>query len=180
LEENLSEGEIEEFGIGKTLKVVKTSPVEIKLVSKSKLQFENRKGMGLYADELGEHKAKRFNTEDLGRKNQKKSRYQPYTLNTKTVIRNNSLADRLSGLRPDVDREPRRVDMLRIERVVETERDNRKLIDRNRKHSNFSRQRFYDDDEDSGSPPARSDLKSTVHSVVNNSDDLRNRLNLFK
>jgi len=175
--ENLSDGEIEEFGTGKTIKVVKTSPAEIKLVTKSKLEFESRKGMGLYADELPEQKPRRLYSDDLSRPGDvKKNRYQPYSLKTKP----SNLVDRLSGLRPEEEGRSGRSSRAKQGRLVERERNFHKPAENSKKHSSFSRQKYHDDDDDSRSPPPRSGLKSTVKSVVYAGDDLRNKLNRFK
>jgi len=157
--------------------MVKTSPAEIKLVTKSKLEFESRKGMGLYADELPEQKPMRLYSDDLSRQGAvKKNRYQPYSLKTST--KPSSLVDRLSGLRPGQEGRSGRSSRPKQERFVERERDQHKPAERYKKHSSFSR--HHDDDDDSRSPPPRSGLKSTVKSVVYAGDDLRNKLNRFK
>lgn len=49
-ENHLSDGEIQEFGTSNNIKA--ESQAEIKLITKSKAEFESRKKMRLYADEI--------------------------------------------------------------------------------------------------------------------------------
>lgn len=188
---HLSDGEIEEFGTSKQapkqeFENRQVEVVELKLVTKSKQEFENRKKMGLYADELvSEQRGKRLLYSEKEVKDErtltKKSRYQPYSISTKT--RPENLTNRLSGLRSDTESDRMYRSEQRIDRDREP-RDNR----RNKRSDNYTYKKHSDssryvddakvvDDEDSNSPP-RVGLRSTVVPAADN--DLRSRLNRFK
>lgn len=198
----VSETEIEEFGTSESKPAKQQSPAKA-LVTKSKREFEKRKSMGMYADEIVASEApkamKRMlysdepETADLETESKfdssrirverpfgspvKKSRYEPYSFSkSRLSIGENSLKSRLSGLRSDDSRSNRNSGRRSL--PSHRDRDYDRRSDRgSRRVTRDDREDESDDDDDNVRRPA---LKSTIKSVVHETNDLRNRLNRFK
>lgn len=183
-----SDNEIEEFGTSEIM--VKKEP--IKLISQSRSNFDRRKKMGLYADELnsGEESLKRLYADDSeqaekrfnGKYIHKKSRYEPYNPSASkrsSLSSEISIKSRLSGLRPDDRMDSRLNSRHEKNRMRSDRRSYPSSRVSHRPSNNFSREKDIDDEKD-GSESPEYGIKSKISSVVHVTSDLRNRLNRYK
>lgn len=171
---DLSDGEIEEFGTsGEKKTPINEEP--IKLLSKSKIDFDKKSKMKMYSDELElqQQPLKRgLNDDENNSDNEfepvqrrltitKKTRYEPYSASPRS--RNDvSLKSRLSGLRAEPKWEARGNNYQR----------NKSRSNNNHRSESASTFAYLSDDETDNLPT----LKSTIHSVSNEKKDLHNRL----